>query len=225
MSARITIGLLLISVSMPAAVLMDRIAVTVGKDAITEGEVLEELRITDFLNGDTLDLSAAARRAAAERLVDQELIRQEMSIAHTSAPEESQAEQMLENVRKSHFASADAFQAALKRYGITAGQVKKHLLWQLAALRFTDLRFQPGTLVTSEQLRGQLERKAAARSKIQARTPPPSPNSRSRARVKPQATAADHAVPPPANVDDQLEAWLKDARSQTSVVFKKEAFE
>ena len=144
MSARITIGLLFVSVLLPAAVLMDRIAVTVGKDAITEGEVLEELRITDFLNGDPLDLSPAARRAAAERLVDQELIRQEMSIAHSSAPDQSQADQMLENFRKLHFAGEAAFQAALKQYGITAGQVKKHLLWQLAALRFTDLRFQPG---------------------------------------------------------------------------------
>ena len=132
---------------------------------------------------------------------------------------------MLENFRKSHFASADAFQAALKRYGITAGQVKKHLLWQLAALRFTDLRFQPGTLVTSEQLRGQLERNAVARSKTRARSPTPIPNSRSRTRVKPQATAADHSVPAQPSVDDQLEAWLKDARSQTRVVFKKEAFE
>ena len=30
--------------------ILDRVAVTVGKDVITESEVIEEIRLTDFLN-------------------------------------------------------------------------------------------------------------------------------------------------------------------------------
>src|ERR1700738_1095963 len=66
MNMRIMAGVLLAGAAM--AVVVDRIAVTVDNDAITESEVIQDIRITDFLNGAPLDFSPAARRAAAERL-------------------------------------------------------------------------------------------------------------------------------------------------------------
>jgi hypothetical protein len=142
MSMRIMAGFLLAGAAM--AVVVDRIAVTVDNDAITESEVIQDIRITDFLNGAPLDFSSAARRTAAERLVDQALIRREMNIGRYPQPQKSEAEQMLVNFKKSHFAKDAEFQAALAKYGITADQLRSHLLWELSALRFTDVRFQPG---------------------------------------------------------------------------------
>src|ERR1700682_5099498 len=148
MSMRIMAGFLLAGAAM--AVVVDRIAVTVDTDAITESEVIQDIRRTHFLNGAPLDFSTGTRRAAAERLVDQALIRREMNIGRYPQPPKSEADQMLANFKKSHFASDAEFQAALQKYGITADQLRSHLLWELSALRFTDVRFQPGVGVSSQ---------------------------------------------------------------------------
>src|SRR5450432_3413792 len=53
-----------------AAGVVDRVAVVVGDTVITESEVLDELRLTEFLNSQPPDTRPEQRRAAAERLVD-----------------------------------------------------------------------------------------------------------------------------------------------------------
>jgi hypothetical protein len=184
-----------VSYGLPAAV-VDRTAVAVGNDAITESEILQEIRVVAFLNGEPPDSSAGSRRETAERLVDQYLIRQEMEISRYTPPEMSEAEAMLRKLREERFGSEAEYRAALGRYGITEEQVKRHLLWQLTALRFTDLRF----------------RTALPR----AETAPLPPGEQER---------ADRSESPaPAPVDQQLEEWLKQARSRHRVVFMKEAF-
>lgn len=68
--AKISAATLLLAAGGSAGV-VDRVAVVVGREALTESEVLEDLRLTEFLNHEPLDLSPAARREAAEHLVDQ----------------------------------------------------------------------------------------------------------------------------------------------------------
>ena len=119
----------------------DRVAVVVGNDVITESEVLDEVRLTEFQNSQPLDLSPDRRRAAAERLVDQQLIRHEMEIAQFPQPAPSEAEALVSAVRR-RFPTDQAFRAALERHEITEQQLAQHLLWQAAVIRFTDLRFR-----------------------------------------------------------------------------------
>jgi len=184
----------LLAASARAAV-VDRVAVVVGNQVLTESEVDDEVRLTEFLNQQPLDLGPEQRRAAAERLVDQQLIRNEIEISHFQAPPANEAEPMLRNFRQEHYASMAQFQEALATYGITEDQLKQHLLWQLAALRFTDVRFQRNV-------------------------PGPAPPVQSANRLRP-------GTEPPSenNVDERMDAWLKEARSQTRIEFKKEAFQ
>ncbi|HWC97603.1 MAG TPA: hypothetical protein VG456_12650 [Candidatus Sulfopaludibacter sp.] len=172
-----------------AASVVDRVAVVIDKTVITEGEVQDEVRLTEFLNGQPLDLSASARRAAADRLVDQTLIRNEVEISHYAPPSAADTDKLLQQFRQQHFRTAAAYREALARYGITEDQLKRHLIWQLTALRFTDLRFR------SE----------------------PAP---------PGAESADRAADGSASsVDQQMDAWLKQARGNSKIVFKQEAFQ
>jgi hypothetical protein len=122
---------------------IDRVAVVVGNAAITETEVLREVRLTEFMNGQALDVGPKERRAAAERLVDQQLIRDEMATGTYPMPTDAETADMLREFRQQRFPSETQFRAALAGYGITEAELKDHLLWQLAAIRFTDLRFQP----------------------------------------------------------------------------------
>ena len=60
------------------AEVIDRIAVTLDNQVITQSEILREMRLTAFLNGDPLDLSGESRKKAAGRLIEQKLIRKEI---------------------------------------------------------------------------------------------------------------------------------------------------
>ena len=170
---------------------IDRVAVVVGNTAITETEVLREVRLTDFMNGQPLDLSPQQRRAAAERLVDQQLIRNEMATGTYPMPTDADADDLLRDFRDQRFNGDAPYWAALTQYGITEKELKEHLLWELAAIRFTDARFQSKA------------QDAQSANRVKPGTPTPSDN----------------------DVDRQLDAWLKEQRKNTRVLFKKAAFE
>jgi hypothetical protein len=173
------------------AAVVDRVALVIDKKVITESEVLDQLRLTDLLNNQPLDLGPEARRAAAERLVDQEFIRREMELSRFSQPSASDADALLGKFRQERFHTLADYRAALQKYGITEDQLKQHLLWQLTAIRFTDLRF-----------RSQL----------------PEPSRQSADRSNGDTAAAG-------SVDQQMDAWLKQARANAKITFKPEAFQ
>ena len=181
--AALVAAVLLCAAAGQAAIVLDRIAATVGKHVITESEVIEEIRITAFLNGQRPDFGPAARRAAAERLVDQELLREQMQLTGFSASTGGVGK-LLDDIRR-HYPNEAEFQHALARDGITLDQLKSHLAWQLAVLKFTDYLFRPN-------IPGFQNGKTAAAA---------------------------------SNIDQQLDAWLKQARSQAQIRFFKEAFE
>jgi hypothetical protein len=180
----------------PAAVL-DRIAVTVGNDAITEGEVLEEIRITSFLNNEPLDFGPQARRAAAERLVDQYLIRRELATGGYTAPDPQQVDKVLADMIANRFHGRPAYQAKLKQYGIGEDDLKAHLQFQLYAIEFTDLRF-----AAPQTTQNEADRTAT-----------------------PVSDSSSDGTAPARSVDQQLDEWLKQVRSQTRIEYKKGAFE
>lgn len=135
----------------PSAVILDRIAVTVGKQVITEGEVVRDLRVVAFLDQKPVDLSGVEKRKAADRLVDQLLIQQEIAFSKVPLTAEEDAARMLARV-KSQYGSDAEYQAALVRYGLTEADVADHLLTGVRALRFTDLRFRPEIDIPEDDL-------------------------------------------------------------------------
>jgi hypothetical protein len=150
-------------------------------------------------------LGPEQRRAAAERLADQQLIRNEMETGHYPEPSAGDTETVLRKFRQEHYLSINEFRAALERYGITEDQLKQHLIWQLETIHFTDLRFRMGAAPTTSTSNGADRRETSSKA------------------IEPGAQAAPE---PPANtVDQQMDAWLKEARRQTRIQFKKEAFQ
>lgn len=191
--------------SQAAPQVIDRVAVVVRKTIITESEIVQDLHLTEFMNGEPRDDRAAARRAAAERLVDQQLLRNEMNVTHFAAPPASDAGQLLYQFKK-RFRSDTEYRAALQRYGITEDELKQQLLWQVAVMRFTDFRFKsevpPPTNEGADR--------AAAPNTIKANANAPKGSSK---------------APAPESVDQQMETWLKEARTNNKVTFKTEAFQ
>ncbi len=217
-------------------ILLDRIAVTVGKDVITEGEIDEEIRMTALLNNQPPDFTEPAKRAAAERLIDQHLIRGDMRLSNWPQPEASESATLLAQFKRDHFHNdASAYRDTLNRYGVTETELKQHLLWQLAALRYTDFRFQPDIPPPSEALRQQLGEKTRERAASNARqahptsTAPPlqlghAPPPRTDQSGAPPETPTPQN-PVPQTVDQQMDAWLKQARARARIVYHQEAFQ
>jgi hypothetical protein len=192
-------GLLLtIAITVAGAQVLDRIAVVVGNKVITETEVRQEARLEAFLNQTAPDFGPQTRRAAADRLVNQQLVRNEMQVGAYAQPTEAEIEGALRSFRQEHFSSIPQYRASLEKYGITEEQLKSHLKWQLAAIHFTDQRFSPA--VTGD---------GTADRAIQSKP----------------GDQASNSLAPPANADDQFEAWLKQARASTKIQFKDGAFQ
>jgi hypothetical protein len=198
------------TVAAVAAGVIDRVAVVVGTQVITESEVLLEVRLTEFFNGQPLDLGADQRKAAAERLVDQQLIRAEMQIGGYPMPAESEGEAALRKFQQENYQGIPAFRAALENHGLTEDEVKRHLLWQAAAMRFTDLRFHM-TMAAPAAAQADQSQSADRGSSV---APSPSAD---------RSQSADRSVD--TTVEDQMEVWLKEARSNTRIQFKKGAFQ
>jgi hypothetical protein len=210
------------------AAVVDRVAVVVGKIVITESEVLQEVRLTGFLNGQPLDLGAQPRREAAERLVDQQLIRGEIQIGRYPEPTAAESDAIFKKFRQEQHPNDAEFQAALQKYGITEDQLKQHLVWQLETIHFTDVRFRPGTPSTPAAPQSAPRSGAATVKTPNAnRASPADANEPADQPIKtsPSANAQAASDAPEESVDQQMDSWLKEARAQVRIQFKKEAFQ
>ncbi|HEX4167334.1 MAG TPA: hypothetical protein VHZ55_17860 [Bryobacteraceae bacterium] len=135
-----------------SAVIIDRIAIVVGNSIVKDSDISRDIRVTDFLNGQGLDLGEKARKNAANRLIDQVFIRKEIQVGDYPVATPQQADQQLERLINERFKSEAAFQNTLKHYGITAPDLRSQFVWQLTVLSFIDARFKPAVLVTDPEV-------------------------------------------------------------------------
>ena len=198
------------------AEIIDRVAATVGARAITESDVLKEIRLSAFLNKAAPDLGPASRKAAVERLVERVLAEIEMEIGKYPAPGDSEVTAQLAAVRKEHSATQDAWAKALAGYGIREEDVRLHLLRQLALSRFIDARFGPGVQVLEEDLRAYYEGTFTKEWENKIKEPPPAFD---------EVRAGIEEVVRAQRVNALLDQWLKETRERTRIEFKPEALQ
>lgn len=195
------------------AVVLDRIAVIAGGHVIKLSDIDRDIRLTDFLNRAPLDFDRVARRAAAERLITQQIIRDEIvSGGYRRAPE-SQATQLLADLRRDRFAgSGQRLREALQGYGLTEDELQKQLLWQITVLQFINQRFRGGVVVTNEDARDFYDEHYAELQKQY-----PKDNSLEALEPKIRSMLEEQAV------DRAFNVWLDQARKNEKVEFKDEA--
>jgi len=215
MIGRLTLALLLASAAGRSEII-DRVAVTVGNKVITESQMLRELRLAAFLNGDPLDFSVSARRKGADRLIEQMFIRNEIEVGAYAPPSATEVEPILRQVKTQRFHTPEEYHAALEKYRITEEELKTYLLWQLTLLRFIDVRFRAGIQVSEQDIRQyfnkelpQLGKKAGPGAKI----------SLDALRDKIQESLIDERI------DRQIDDWLNQVRKRTRIDYYPEAFQ
>jgi len=158
---RLLAVMLLVS-SFGSAVVIDQIAIVIGNSIIKDSDIERDLRVTEFLNGDRLDLSNGVRKKAASRLIDQVFIRREIEVGDYPTATMQQADEQIERLEAQKFKTQAAFEEALRRYGVAEIDLRTQVEWQLTILKFIDIRFKPGVLVTDEEIEQYYKEHAAA---------------------------------------------------------------
>ncbi|HZL56337.1 MAG TPA: hypothetical protein VFC21_04615 [Bryobacteraceae bacterium] len=202
-------GLLIASclIAVPAcAVIVDRIAITVGNKVITESEIDLRVRLTAFENGDKPDFSNASRKTAADRLVDQKIVEREMDVGHYPRLTGDARSLLLDEFTRTNYKSdAEALDRALSGYSITVGDLEEDLARQSDLLNFLSLRFRPAVQVSDQDVRQYFDTKIRPKETGQIAL------NDFRAQIERQITS-DRA-------DADMEAWLRDQRRQTKIEY------
>ena len=147
------IAALLLSCSLAQAVIVDRIAIIAGKKIIKDSDIVNDLKLTAFLNQEALVYTGAARKKAANRLLDQQFIRDEIESGDYPKATITETQDTLNKLIKSRYRTDSAYKNALAIYGISEDNLKARMLWQLTVLRFIDARFRSSAYVSDEDIR------------------------------------------------------------------------
>jgi hypothetical protein len=195
-------------------VVIDRVAVIVGNRVIKTSDIDRNVRVSQFMNGEPLNLSEAEKRKVADRLVVQELIWQEMKSGGYSQPTDQDVNAYLQQLVRDRFKGSEAqLRSALAKYGLTEDQLRKYLLWQLTVLRFIDQRFRPGVLVTDDDVRAYYEQH---REELQKAYPQNNSIEALDAKIREIIVGE--------RVNQAFEEWLEQTRARTRIEYRNAAF-
>jgi hypothetical protein len=203
------ISALLLVLSAGTAEIIDRIAVTVNNRVITESEIFQQIRLTAFLNGEKPDLGTENKRRTADRLVEQALIRREIETGRyitTSTDSKSVYEQLVKRYK-----DRASYERALAEYRITDEEVRAALDWQVTLLEFVDIRFRPGIQVSEADLRDYYDTEIA----------PKAANSKEKVSFE-DAREKIEEILTQQRVDNALDRWLGQARTQSRIRYRQE---
>jgi len=193
---------------------LDQVAVRAGPGVITASAVRRHLRMEAFLQNAEPDLRPETRRRAAERLIDQMLVRRELELNRYPSAQASEVEANIEQIRKARSEDAEAFGRSLVRYGFTLEDLWNEVAYEIALLRFVDLRFSAGIQASEEEIQSVYAKEVVPEAR-QRNMAPPSLEEAQGNIIKlityRKTTAA-------------LEQWLAQARQQIRIRFFEGAF-
>ncbi len=145
---------ILLTLVLTGGEVLDRLALSVGEEIITEQQLLLYIRTAALLNGEPPKETPADKRRAGQKLIELALIRIEMQSNRYPLPSEPQVISAFESVKKQRFGGNNAvFQKALAQNKVAEAEILDSLKWQLAILSFIEFRFRPGVQIPEDEIR------------------------------------------------------------------------
>jgi hypothetical protein len=144
----------------PKAVVLDRVVAVVNNQAILASDVDEEMRLA-VLDPGRPGLGALTPKRALGQLISRALIQQQIrqEDAQVTEPSQADVDLRLAEIRKElpacvHFncASEQGWKAFLAAHELTPEQVESYLRSRIQILRFIELRFRQGILISPEEI-------------------------------------------------------------------------
>ncbi len=150
-----TVVLMAIALPAQAGDVLDRIVATVNNHIILQSEWQDAVRYEAFVAGRPLDqVQDPDRKAALDHLIDQELLREQMRSSGFPHAATEDVEKSIQEIRK-RYPGADteaAWQAALRRYGLTENELKKRVALQVDLMGLVDARLRPNVIIDSKSI-------------------------------------------------------------------------
>lgn len=131
---------------------VDRIAITVGEQVVTESMLKRHLRLGAFFNNREPDYSPDSLKQAADRLIDQALIRREIELTKYTPVPMAEVEERMDAFKERRKLTQEHLESALAKYGFTEDDFKEELHWQLTLQRFIEYRFRPSIQVNEAEI-------------------------------------------------------------------------
>lgn len=139
---------------------LDRTVAVVGPQTITASEVELQLRL-EALFDERPAPDHEDGMAALQRVIDQHLIADDVRLSGLAGPSEEEREAAFAQIRQDGFGDL-SFTEALERYGVAESQTLDFLLRQLEFLRYVDLRFRTGQVISDEEVARRYRRRYGA---------------------------------------------------------------
>jgi hypothetical protein len=146
------VSFLLCSSTALHAEIIDRIAVTVGNEVITDSMIRQQLRLSALYDSQEPDFSIESRRKAAETLVSRILLTAEMEESRYPDPEMREVMEAAREVLFVRYPNEDAYLKDLARRGLTEEEVRLFMQSMIRSVNFVELRFRAGVQVSSEDI-------------------------------------------------------------------------
>jgi hypothetical protein len=209
---RAILGILLTAATASAAI-VDRTAVTVGNRVITESEILRRIRLQAFQAGDFPVINDKTRREAAQRLIDLKLVDREMELGHYARTPPERANALVDAFTAEHFQSSpDALRIALAGLQLTPGDLQAEFAEQADFLSFTSLRFRPAVDIPEQAIEEYFRTHFA-----------PKPGEAAVSLTDVRSSIEQTLIAQ--KTDEALDAWLKDQRERTRIVYLEKELE
>lgn len=192
---------------------VDRVVASIGNEAITESDVIQEYRFETFLADGRVPSKSPtppAFKAVEMRLVDQMLLERQLKLDPVkSSPITQQSLQQMETMRKKFRTSGD-FEAALRSLRMNQGELLNKLEEQRAILQMIDDRFRPAADadVGSEDIQ-HYYREVFLPEFARKATGPAPPLSKVQGKI--------HEILVQKQISELLQEWLTELRRATSV--------
>src|ERR1700732_4563830 len=147
---------LLISVSLRAGEVLDRIVATVNGHVILQSDWDDELRYEFFMSGRKLsDATSAEKKPALDRLIDQEILREQMHATDVKPAGAEQIQQQIELLKSDELRehAGESWEDALKQYQLTEEVVESGVAAELDQFQLIDTRFRPSIQISAAEIK------------------------------------------------------------------------
>ena len=201
--------LLLFSVPLHAAEVLDRIVASVNGHVILQSDWDEELEYQSLMSGHELQaMTAADRTAALNRLVDRELLSEQVSTTEFGQTTADEIDKQLQQLKSDYVSNAQiSWSAAVASHSFTESEIRDRIALELNQLKLIDMRLRPLVQIDNSAVEDYYRRKFLPELQ------------RSGAQPIPFAEAAPkiREVLIQQKINEALPSWLQTLRSQAKV--------
>jgi hypothetical protein len=187
--------------------LLDRIAIRVDDSIIKDSDISRDIRLTQFLDNQPLQIDQEQRKKSAQKLIDLALLREEIHNGGYQNASDEAVHSEIETLETGRFHSSSGLETALTKYHLNREQLRERLRWQLTVLQFIDSRFKAAAIAQDSAVNQYYDEHLAALK-----------------RNRPNASAAElheraREILVGEEVNRLLNSWLEERRKEAAISF------